>query len=176
MKSGPKPTPTALRELRGNPGRRPLPVNEPEPSGLEEVDPPAHLSTEAKREWRRLAPELIRLRLLTVADFAAFTGYCSAWSDFIEADRVLRRDGIVTKGKEGQPVRSPWFLVKARAIDQLIKFGDRFGFTPSARASLASDGRAVPSPARPGVQISSLAAYLREKPDRLPDDVDLDDA
>ena len=101
MKSGPKPTPTALRELRGNPGRRPLPVNEPEPSGLEEVDPPAHLSTEAKREWRRLAPELIRLRLLTVADFAAFTGYCSAWSDFIEADRVLASRRHRDKGQGG---------------------------------------------------------------------------
>jgi P27 family predicted phage terminase small subunit len=168
-KPGRKTTPTALKRLRGNPGHRRLPVGEPQPGGLADVDPPAHLSRAAKAEWRRLAPELIRLGLLTVPDLPSFAAYCAAWSDFVESDRQLQRGGLVVAGKEGQQVRSPWFLIKARAVDQLVKLGDRFGFTPSARVGLASDGgRIGPAPLSPGEHSGGLAAYLAQKPDRLP--------
>lgn len=171
MKPGRKPTPTALRKLRGNPQKRALPRHEPEPGGLMSVQPPAHLSRDARAEWRRLADDLVGLKLLTVNDLAAFAAYCSAWGDLVAAERALRRGGLVVRGKEKQLVRSPWILVKARAIDQIIKLGDRFGLSPSARVGLASADIGGPSPARPGGQSgSSLAEYLRQKPDRLPGD------
>ena len=100
MKVGRKPKPTALKRLHGNPGGRALPKGEPEPGGLSSVAPPSHLSRDARAEWRRLAPELIRLGLLTVNDLAAFAAYCSAWSDFVAADRALERDGLVVQGKK----------------------------------------------------------------------------
>jgi P27 family predicted phage terminase small subunit len=170
MKTGRKATPTALKKLHGNPGRRALPKGEPQPGGLSDVKPPAHLSPAAKSEWRRLMPELIGVGLLTVADLAAFTAYCAAWGDFVEADRHLRTDGLVLKGKEGQAVRSPWFLVKAKAVEQIVKLGDRFGLSPSARAGLGEgDGAPGQRLGVPGAAAGhgSLAAYLEQKPDRL---------
>ncbi len=54
---GRKPTPTRLKLLRNNPGKRPLNPDEPQPEATL-PEPPAHLSDEAKCEWqrRRVAP------------------------------------------------------------------------------------------------------------------------
>lgn len=131
--------------------------------------PPAHLSGDAKAEWRRLSPELICLGLLSVNDLAAFSAYCSAWGDLVAAERALRRGNLVVRGRENQLVRSPWTMIKARAIDQLVKLGDRFGLSPSARVGLASGGREGLTPTdRDAGARSTLAEYLAGKPDDLP--------
>ena len=56
---GRKPTPTAIKELEGNPGKRKLNDKEPRP---EKKAPscPKWLEPEAKKEWRRLAKKIQR--------------------------------------------------------------------------------------------------------------------
>ena len=49
---GPKPRPTALRVIDGNPSRRPINASEPAPAG--KVRLPAHLTDEARTLWRRI--------------------------------------------------------------------------------------------------------------------------
>lgn len=65
---GRKPKPTALKELEGNPGRRPLNGAEPKP---ERKAPrcPSWLEEEAKKEWRRMGRILEQMGLLTEMDF-----------------------------------------------------------------------------------------------------------
>jgi hypothetical protein len=47
---GPRPEPSSLKLLKGNPGKRPLNEREPKPpAGAPEA--PAHLDEEARREW-----------------------------------------------------------------------------------------------------------------------------
>ena len=41
---------------------------------------PKQLDTEARREWRRVAPELERMGLSTTLDRAALAAYCACWS------------------------------------------------------------------------------------------------
>ena len=70
---GRKPKPTAMKLLEGNPGKRPLNVHEPiPPKGT--VKCPAWLLPEAKKEWKRLAPALEAMGVLTMADQTAFEG------------------------------------------------------------------------------------------------------
>jgi len=69
--TGPKLKPTAIKILEGNPGKRPLNLNEPKPLQIA-PECPDWLLDEAKKEWKRLAPELERLGLLTILDMAAF--------------------------------------------------------------------------------------------------------
>jgi P27 family predicted phage terminase small subunit len=174
-KRGPQPKPTKLKELHGNPGKRALPKSEPEPAPvLLGVEPPEYLSEIAREEWRRLSPELIRLGLLTVADFAAFAGYCVAYADFIVAERELQKGKTITKGKEKQPVRSPWFMVKYKAIEVLMRIGDRFGLSPAARVPLAGTlGEQPPALPPPGAGVpdgapkhQSFDTFLASNPDR----------
>jgi phage terminase small subunit len=63
--AGRRPEPTALKELAGNPGKRALNTNEPQPGGIPKCPP--HLDKIAKAEWKRIAAELTTLGLLAWA-------------------------------------------------------------------------------------------------------------
>ena len=134
---GRKPTPTKLRVLRGNPGKRPLNQNEPRPrQDLPKC--PKHLSAEGRKEWRRVLKELAALGLVTQIDRAALTGYCDAWARFVEASLGLQKHGMLVKGRlAGEPVRSPYLAVVNQSLEQMKSFLIEFGMTPSSRERLS---------------------------------------
>ncbi len=67
---GPAPIPTAINHIRGNPGKRKKNHSEPKPT-VQIPYCPAHLDEDARKEWDRLAPILVRMRILTEADYIA---------------------------------------------------------------------------------------------------------
>lgn len=114
---GRKPIPSALKLLRGNPGKRPLPANEPRPaSGAARPD---WLQPAAREEWDKLATELARLGLLSVLDANALAGYCVLLSQVRKAHEA------------GKPVGEKTL----RALDAL---GSAFGLSPASRARLGA--------------------------------------
>jgi P27 family predicted phage terminase small subunit len=138
-KRGPKRSPTNIKRLRGNPGKRALPANEPE-FDAEDVVCPSHLSETAKREWERIAPSLRMNGLLTKGDQMSLAVYCSAVADYIEADEKLQQYGSVVK-QGPQIIPSPYVNIKNKAAQLLMRTGKEFGFTPSARADLGMTGK-----------------------------------
>ena len=136
---GPKPTPTSLRILRGNPGRRPLNTSEPKPPAAD-LDPPTWLDGAAVEEWRRLAPMLNKLGLLTEVDSQAFAAYCQTWARWREAEDKIKEFGMVIKGRGGYPIISPFVAVANRAMNQMKAFLIEFGMTPSARSRVTGPG------------------------------------
>ena len=72
---GRKPKPTALKELEGNPGKRPLNDREPKP---EKKAPPCPkwLNDDAKKEWRHTGRLPIRT-MLTGKRRKVFLNLCS---------------------------------------------------------------------------------------------------
>ena len=61
------PKPSGVRIMEGNPGRRPLPANEPKySSGL--PSPPEKISAPAKRVWDELVDEMACARVLRRVD------------------------------------------------------------------------------------------------------------
>lgn len=134
-REGHPPVPTALRILRGNPGKRPLPEGEAQPR--QETPPcPRHIQGEARREWKRITRDLADCGLLTVVDRAALAGYCQAWSRWVEAEDVLRKAGVLTKTPNGMLVQSPMLAIANRAMDQMRAFLTEFGMTPAARTRI----------------------------------------
>src|SRR5690606_3515609 len=119
---GRKPPPTTLRLLKGNPGRRPLPANEPK--AKPKAPPcPAHLDAQARRERRRTVRQLEPLRLHTKSDRAALAAYCQAWRRWVQAEEMIRKAGrIVTAPNTGFPIQSPLLPVANRATEQMRKF------------------------------------------------------
>ena len=65
---GRKPTPTAIKELEGNPGKRKLNAREPKP---EKKAPscPKWLEPDARKEWRRLGHQMEQLGILMDAAY-----------------------------------------------------------------------------------------------------------
>lgn len=132
---GPAPTPTAILNLRGS-WRAKRNQHEPRPRAKRPKCPP-WLDSEAKREWRRLAPELFRLGLLTCVDGDSFACYCQAWAEFKWATETLTREGrILTAEKTGYQQPHPAVAMQRSAGKALQAFGALFGLSPSARARL----------------------------------------
>ena len=132
--SGPNPEPAALKELKGNPGKRPI-KEEPRPT-MKAPKPPADLKGEAFAEWSRVVPELDRIGLLSVVDRAYLVGYCEAWASFCEAREELNENGVLVTGRDGGLVRNPAAIVMKDSLDMMLKYGAKFGLSPADRAKL----------------------------------------
>lgn len=74
------PTPTSLKLVMGNPGKRPLPENEPIPEG--EVVRPAFVKGRALKLWEQYAPKLIAQGVLTSWDVDMFAAWCVLMGQF----------------------------------------------------------------------------------------------
>jgi len=66
---------TSIRKLEGNRGRRPLPDDEPTPE-KKMPDKSSAIDTQASRTWKKLAPIMLRLGLLTEVDGDSFSLLC----------------------------------------------------------------------------------------------------
>jgi P27 family predicted phage terminase small subunit len=138
------PVPFELAKLRGNPGKRRL---RPEPQPMIEAEPPAPpdwLSSYAREEWFRVAPQLHHLRLLSLLDIAPFAAYCEAYSTWRTVAEVLARfaerdettRGLLIKSTEG-PKANPLVRIASRAAEDMVSFASQFGMTAIARTRIA---------------------------------------
>lgn len=140
MSKGRKPIPTVLKIIRGNPGRRPLPTNEPEvPAAI--PDPPKHLVGKGKKEWNRIVPYLHRAGLLTKIDGTALAAYCDCFATWGEASRKLKKEGLMLQG-EGGPCINPYWKISIAALDRMKQFLVEFGMTPSSRSRVKAANKA----------------------------------
>lgn len=139
--ASPKPQPTAIKQARGNPGKRPLNKNEPQPS-KEMPQCPEKLSAAARSYWQKLAPEAWCVGVLTRMDAAAFGRYCSALADWDFCDAFLQANGpdlVVTNKETGEVLGvtpTPYPKRKRELEELLLKYEDRFGFNPSSRSKI----------------------------------------
>lgn len=137
---GRKPTPTALRLLRGNPRKRPVNAREPAPARVpDDIAPPDWLDPSAQVEWRRLAPLLARLGVLTETDSDALAAYCESWTTWKQATQKIRQFGMVVKANKAGvelPVISPYVKIAERSLAAMRGFLVEFGMTPSSRARI----------------------------------------
>ena len=134
---GRKPLPTALKELEGDrgKGRRPMNKNEPRPSQAH-VKCPSWLMPEAKKEWKRLAPSLMDMGILTDHDIEAFAGYCQAYARWREAEEFLTQHGTIFKTPSGYVQQVPQVSIAMQQLKIMQSFCAEFGLTPSSRARI----------------------------------------
>lgn len=144
---GRKPKPTKLKLLDGNPGRRPLNLQEPEPAPLG-VEPPGDLlrHPRALEEWARLVPLLTAARIITAADRNALVAACQQWALYLDATDKVATAGMIVKAPSGYPVQNPYLGIASKALAHCQKLWVELGCTPSARSRVTttSDGAAVP--------------------------------
>jgi P27 family predicted phage terminase small subunit len=135
---GPHPRPTALEEKLGNPGKKKKNRAEPKPEPISTTAPPDFLDAVAQKEWKRIAPLLKDLGLLTKVDTVALAAYCQAFSDFVSASKVLAKGTMFTT-PNGYVQPRPEVGIKRTAASQILRFCQEFGMTPSSRARMVVD-------------------------------------
>lgn len=141
---GRKPKPTKLKILEGNPGRRPLNLNEPDPLPIA-PECPDWLLDDAKEEWKRLAPELEKLKLLTKIDKMAFVGLVQSYAMYKKASEFIKKNGttyrIPRTDKSGKVTSVyiapfPEVAIANQSLKQIRAFATEFGLTPSSRGRI----------------------------------------
>ncbi len=133
---GRKPKPTRLKLLTGNPGKRPLNEREPQPPLPPSLPkPPKHLGRDGREEWLRVGGMLLRTRVLTEADLTALSAYATVCGRWMEAEREIRRKGIMVRPTPGSKVRilNPMLPVANKCLQQMLQLQAEFGLTPSSR-------------------------------------------
>src|SRR5262249_42401894 len=85
--------------------------------------------------WRRLAPRLWKLGLLTELDREAFKGFCEAVARREDASKLLAA-GILIRGRDGPLVTNPAWRVWRGADTAVRRYAAEFGLTPAARAGI----------------------------------------
>jgi P27 family predicted phage terminase small subunit len=154
VKSGPPKTPTALTLVKGNPGKRKLPKNEPKPESSA-PPPPADLGPDGVKEWQRIVEPLARLGLMTDLDVLALAAYCDAADTWMRARRIFEQlagaspktGAFMVRTPNGSVQIAPIVSVIRTARADMVRFAAEFGMTPSARAGMEVDPAAGKPPA-----------------------------
>ncbi len=133
---GPRPEPTAIKEMKGNPGKRALNDAEPQPSKVFSLPvPPESLGDAGTRLWKELGAELVRTGLLTFADLPMFEALCLNYDLMLAARVEIAQKGMLVHGARGK-VRNPAIAAFSAATSAIKTLGAEFGMSPSARSRI----------------------------------------
>ena len=137
-KRGPKPDSAAVKTAKGNPSRRPIGHDPRENLAVPvmRVDPPTWLKNEGLRVWKRLAPKLYGIKILTVVDSETFARYCNNFGRWIKLQRNIQKEGEYYDTGTGFARPHPAMMIVLRLEPVLERAEDRFGLNPSERQRL----------------------------------------
>jgi P27 family predicted phage terminase small subunit len=144
-------TPTALKLVTGNPGKRPLPENEPKPSTSKKPQQPSHLTARGKVAWKKLIKILDSMGVLTEADGFALERLCDCYAEILELRKDIQTNGRTYESiKLLEEINAEQILMKANPCVAMLQDADRrfksylveFGLTPAARSKVqVTDGQ-----------------------------------
>lgn len=167
---GRRPHPPGMQEAMGNPGRRKPKPQAPRKIELSPGEPPSWLRgkdyAKALDIWRRLAPTLVRLNVLTATDADSFARYCVHLSDWIRLSKVIREQGetqmVKTVSGDEMARLRPEFKAREIAERRVLELEDRFGLSPKHRLDLFG--------AMAAQGMGDLFAWRQQKDDEPPRD------
>jgi len=126
--------------LKGNPSRRPVVVAPTETLAPDVAKAPKHLSAAGRNIWDRLAPDLVRAKILRVTDRELFALLVDALEDFYSATSLLKKQGLsyVSSSPHTPEMRrlNPLYLIKDRSRREAIRIMNMCGMSPVSRTAV----------------------------------------
>lgn len=93
---------------------------------------PVWLPPEAKEEWRRVLPDLIKRGVLTKVDLSAVENYCFAIGQIRECQKTIAMEGAVIETKHGSK-RHPLFQTLQQMLTESRRLASELGLMPASR-------------------------------------------
>lgn len=148
--AAPKPVPTALKLVMGNPGKRAINKAEPQPKkGIPKM--PSHLDAKAKTAWSKLCKELDSMGVLTLADAYALEVLVGVYAQIRDLQKALKTHGsttyktIATSGEEVYKAY-PEYGQLIQAQNMFRSYITEFGLTPSSRSKVSTTDKVENDP------------------------------
>lgn len=142
MSGGRPAKPTNLKVLHGTDRPDRVNANEPKPS-TDGVKPPSWVKGKARTHWKKIAPMLSDMGILTVADETALGLLCDALAEYIAAQDVMRSEGRTYKTytEAGAPMwrPRPESAMAQDAWRRVNAMLGQFGMTPASRTKLSTN-------------------------------------
>lgn len=136
---GPPPTPTAVRQLQGNPGRRPLNDAEPVTPPVS-VSPPDWVEGDAVALgfWHDLGNTVRAMNVAMESDRMALEMLTMCLAEARRAFLSLEKEGRTVFSAQGGEKPSPHFTIMSKMMIQAMNIMKEFGMTPAARSRVKS--------------------------------------
>jgi P27 family predicted phage terminase small subunit len=129
-------TPTGLKIVNGNPGKRSISGQEPDPEYLNDLIPPEHLTESAKTVWNELAQNLRNARVLTKLDVPMLEMVCESIATYRNA--VKKCEQRYASGDIGDSSSiGYWEMIKSMSFKRAMATMQQFGMSPAARTKIA---------------------------------------
>lgn len=149
MTRGPKATPTHLKILRGNPGKRA--INEREPENREGgTDCPCDFDDETRAEWERMVSQFQGMGLWSEEFRGGLVEYCEAFQLKRQSQAIYRstkQPPLITT-KQGNIIQHPLIGTINRQKQIMYRWLIEFGMTPASRTRVQSskkEGGRIPT-------------------------------
>lgn len=138
---GRKATSPELKEARGNPGKRPVKKRTARLVAARRatlVRPTWLTDKVAQSVWAKLQVGEGAIQFLRNSDVHMFTRYCVYMADWIDANKQITASGGAVYETSSAHVENmkrinPWFVVRSRLEDDLVKHEEKLGLTPIDR-------------------------------------------
>lgn len=156
---GRRPKPPHLSLVDGNPGKREIPADTPEPKATAKLPaPPAHLTKTAKRLWKDLGARCLELKTLAEIDLPLFRQMCVCFATSedlgIQAEKT---------DKAGDPKLAALYRRQALAYAKEGRLiGTEFGLGASSRTRIRGTS-SVPTKKTKAQEIRDAAKARRQK-------------
>lgn len=94
------------------------------------------MNPQAKKFWKRVAPIVSRLGLLTEVDIEAFTNLCEIQARLVWIrERLSNVDDLVSEGKRGE-TQAALAVAEKQYFQTFRMYAAEFGLTPRGRTGL----------------------------------------
>ncbi len=107
-----------------------------DPSDLDKL-PQDLLDTKAKKEWKRVVPDLKKMDIVGRLDISNLVAYCNAYSKYCEATKALRGQPLTVPSPSGEK-ENPLISVQLKYQEAFRKAADQCGLTINSRLKWAS--------------------------------------
>ena len=113
-----------------------------DPSDLDRI-PKDLINAKAKKEWKRVVPELKKMDIVGRLDLSNLVAYCNAYSKYCEASMKLQEQPLTIEvynddGSLRDVKENPQINVQIKFAEQFRKFADQCGLTINSRLKWAA--------------------------------------
>jgi P27 family predicted phage terminase small subunit len=130
-----------------------------EPEGCtDKLTPPKTISSEAKKEWKRIVKLYRQLdaKIINDLDISTLMAYCESVAIYRRAQEEYQNRPLVYMNADGRPAENPYITIMRREGQNIAKYAEQLCLSPVGRARMGV------AAAKKEAESDPMAAYLNK--------------